>query len=120
MTRRVVITGMALASPLGSTVDSAFNRLKEYKNCVRYWEELDRFDKLNTRLVATVEGFETPKHFDRKVLRSMGPISIMSVATAEEALKDAGLLENPLIQSNKTGVSYGSSSGSLNAIFDFY
>lgn len=107
MTRRVVITGMALASPLGSTVDSAFNRLKEYKNCVRYWEELDRFDKLNTRLVATVEGFETPKHFDRKVLRSMGPISIMSVATAEEALKDAGLLENPLIQSNKTGVSLG-------------
>ena len=58
MTRRVVITGMALASPLGSTVDSAFNRLKEYKNCVRYWKELDRFDKLNTRLVATVEGLK--------------------------------------------------------------
>lgn len=118
--KRVVITGMALTSPLGSTIDGAFDRLKIYENCVRYWEELDRFDKLNTRLVATVEGFKIPEHFDRKTLRTMGPVSVMAVATAEEALKDANLTENPIISSNKTGVSYGSSSGSLGAIFDFY
>ena len=94
MGKRVVITGMSLASPLGSSVDTAFERLKTYQNCVRYWKELDRFKKLNTRLVATVDGFKQPEHFDRKVLRTMGPLSVMAVATAEEALKDAGI---PLI-----------------------
>ncbi len=120
MTKRVVITGMALTSPLGSTVEGAFNRLKEYKNCIRYWKDLERFDKLNTRLVATVKDFQIPEHFNRKVLRTMGPVSVMAVATAEQALKDAGLLGNEIISSGQTGVSYGSSSGSFDAIFDFY
>ncbi len=120
MTKRVVITGMALTSPLGSTVDGAFERLKEYKNCIKYWTDLDRFDKLNTRLVATVKDFQIPEHFNRKVLRTMGPVSIMAVTTAEQALKDAGLLGDSIISSNQTGVSYGSSSGSFDAIFDFY
>lgn len=118
--KRCVITGMGIASPLGSTVESSFERLKDYRNCVRYWNELDEYDKLNTRLVSTVEGFEVPAHFDRKVLRTMGPVSVMSVATAESALKDAGLLGDKIISSAQTGVSYGSSTGSLNSIFEFY
>ena len=118
--KRCVITGMGIASPLGSTVESSFERLKAYRNCVRYWKELDEYDKLNTRLVSTVEGFEVPAHFDRKVLRTMGPVSVMSVATAESALKDAGLLGDKIISSAQTGVSYGSSTGSLNSIFEFY
>lgn len=120
MDRRVVITGMALASPLGSSVNSAFERLKKYENCIRYWDELDKFNNLSTRLVATVKDFKTPEHFDRKILRTMGPLSVMAVATAEEALKDAKLLGDTIITSGQTGVSYGSSSGSLDAIFDFY
>lgn len=118
--KRCVITGMGIASPLGSTVESSFERLKDYRNCIRYWKELDEYDKLNTRLVSTVEGFEVPVHFDRKVLRTMGPVSVMSVATAESALKDAGLLGDKIISSAQTGVSYGSSTGSLNSIFEFY
>lgn len=120
MGKRCVITGMGIASPLGSSLVGAFERLKDYKNCIRYWSELDEYDKLNTRLVSTVEGFEVPAHFDRKVLRTMGPVSVMSVATAESALKDAGLLGDEIVSSAQTGVSYGSSTGSLNSIFDFY
>ena len=120
MKKRCVITGMALASPLGSTIDTAFNRLKDYKNCVKYWNDLDEYKHLNTRLVSLIEGFEIPPHFNRKVLRTMGKVSTMAVATAEEALKDAGLLGDSVIQSSQTGVSYGSSTGSLDAIFDFY
>ena len=39
--RRVVVTGMGIASPLGSTVETAFERLKTYQNCIEYWAELD-------------------------------------------------------------------------------
>ena len=38
----------------------------------------------------------------------------------ELALEDAGLLGNEIITNGQTGVSYGSSSGSLDALIDFY
>jgi len=120
MTKRVVITGMALTSPLGSKVETAFQRLKVFKNCVEHWKVLDEYEKLNTRLAARVQGFEMPKHFTRKIIRTMGPVSVMAAATAEEALLEAGLRDDSIITSGKTGVSYGSSSGSLDAIMDFY
>ena len=118
--RRVVITGMGIASPLGSTVSSAFERLKKYENCIEHWEKLDEYERLNTSLAAFVKGFEVPEHFNRKVRRTMGEVSLMATVTAEDALKDAGLLGDSVITNGRTGVSYGSSSGSLEAIMDFY
>ena len=120
MTRRVVITGRGITSPLGSTVEEAFNRLKVYKNCVKRWDKLDEYERLNSKLGAFVEGFVVPEHFTRKVRRTMGEVALMSVVTAEEALKDAGLLGDEIITNGRTGVSYGSSTGSLDAILDFY
>lgn len=118
--KRVVITGMGLASPLGSTVQSAFARLQKYENCIQHWKKLDEYERLNTSLAAFVKGFEIPEHFTRKVKRTMGNVALMSVVTAEQALQDAGLLEDEIITNGRTGVSYGSSSGSLEAILDFY
>ena len=59
--RRVVITGMGLASPLGSTVKSAFERIKTYEKCDSHWEKLDEFERLNTNLGAFVQGFVEPE-----------------------------------------------------------
>lgn len=118
--RRVVITGMGITSPLGSTVKDAFERLKIYKNCVEHWEKLDEYERLNTSLGAFVKDFEVPERFTRKVKRTMGNVALMAVVTAEEALKDAGLLGDEIITNGRTGVSYGSSTGSLDAILDFY
>ena len=118
--KRVVITGMSLISALGNTPKKAFERLHTYENCVEYQPELEEYDKLMTRLAARVKDFTMPEHFSRKVTRSMGTVAIYATACTEEALKDAGLLNNDIITSGRTGVSYGSSSGSLDAIFDFY
>ncbi len=120
MGKRVVITGMALASPLGSTVKSAFNRLQVLENCVEHEKVLDEYENLYTRLSARVQGFKQPEYFTRKTTRTMGPVSVMAVTTAIQALEEAGLTDDPIIKSGKTGVSYGSSSGSLDAVFDFY
>lgn len=118
--KRVVVTGMALASPLGNKVDIAFENLKKFENCVEYWKELDEYENMNTRLAAPVKDFVVPEHFNRKVLRTMGKVAILSTAVTEEALADAGLLNDEVITNGKTGVSYGSSSGSLESIIDFY
>ncbi len=118
--RRVVITGMGITSALGSTTESAFERLKTYKNCVKHWDKLDEYERLNSKLGSFVEGFVVPEHFTRKVRRTMGEVALMATVTAEEALKDAGLLGDEVITNGRTGVSYGSSTGSLDAILDFY
>lgn len=118
--RRVVVTGMGIASPLGSTVETAFERLKTYQNCIEYWSELDEIKNMNTRLCAKVKGFIKPEHFTRKVTRTMGTVALMSAVTSENAIKDANLLGNPIITNGRCGVSYGSSTGSMKPIFDFY
>ena len=118
--RRVVVTGMGIASPLGSTVETAFERLKTYQNCIEYWNELDEIKNMNTRLCAKVTGFQKPEHFTRKVTRTMGTVALMSAVTSENAIKDANLLGNPIITNGRCGVSYGSSTGSMKPIFDFY
>ena len=118
--RRVVVTGMGIASPLGSTVETAFERLKTYKNCIEYWTELDEIKNMNTRLCAKVAGFQKPEHFTRKVTRTMGTVALISTVTSENAIKDANLLGNPIITNGRCGVSYGSSTGSMKPIFDFY
>lgn len=120
MTKRVVITGMSLASPLGSSVDSAFERLHKLENCIEYDHVLDEYENLYTRLSSKVQGFKQPEFFTRKTIRTMGPVSVMAVTTTIEALTQAGLLDDELIQNGQTGVSYGSSSGSLEALMDFY
>ena len=118
--RRVVVTGMGIASPLGSTVETAFERLKTYQNCIEYWTELDEIKNMNTRLCAKVAGFQKPEHFTRKVTRTMGTVALISTVTSENAIKDANLLGNPIITNGRCGVSYGSSTGSMKPIFDFY
>ncbi len=118
--RRVVVTGMDLTSPLGSSTQSAFERLKTYQNCVEYWPTLDNIKNMHTRLCTKVKDFVIPEHFTRKVTRTMGPISIMAVRTAENAFIDSGLLGDDIITNGQTGVSYGSSSGSMSPIKDFY
>ena len=118
--RRVVVTGMGIASPLGSTVETAFERLKTYQNCIEYWTELDEIKNMNTRLCAKVTGFQKPEHFTRKVTRTMGTVALISTVTSENAIKDANLLGNPIITNGRCGVSYGSSTGSMKPIFDFY
>ena len=120
MKKRVVVTGMALASPLGCDVKTAFDRLKTFENCVQYARELDEYENMNTRLSAPVKDFVVPEHFNRKVTRTMGRVALLSTAVSEQALVDAGLLGDEIISNGQTGVSYGSSSGSLVSIIDFY
>lgn len=118
--KRVVVTGMSQISPLGANREQAFERMQSLKNRVKYMPELEQYTRLNTRLAAPADDFEIPAHYNRKVMRTMGRVGILSVASAEDALKDAGLLGNEILTNGQTGVSYGSSTGSLDSIIEFY
>lgn len=117
--RRVVITGMSGICPLGHDWEQVAAQLKKVENKIQYMDEWAAYSGLNTRLAAPVVGFEKPKHYKRKQVRGMGRVALMSTVASENALKDAGLLEDESIRTGKMGVSYGSSAGSTDAVMDF-
>jgi 3-oxoacyl-[acyl-carrier-protein] synthase II len=116
---RVVITGMAGISPIGNNWNQMFAHLKSEQNAITYMSMWDEYSDLNTRLGAPAAAFVLPSHYTRKVTRGMGRVALMAVRTSEMALEDAGLLGDPWLQSGEVGISYGSSSGSPNALCDF-
>jgi len=120
MPRRVVVTGMGLLSPMGLDVEQFFSGLGTCKNSIRHMDGWAKYKGLHTCLAAPIEGFEKPSHYGRKETRSMGRVAILSTYTTELALRDAGLWGEAELQNGRTGVAYGSSSGSIDSILDFY
>jgi 3-oxoacyl-[acyl-carrier-protein] synthase II len=117
--KRVVVTGAGGITPLGHDWPSIRARLYECRNAVQYIPEWDKYKGLNTRLAVPALPFHLPSHYNRKTTRSMGRVALMAVRASELALEQAGLLGDPLLASGQIGVSYGSSSGSPEAIGDF-
>ncbi|MCH8248627.1 MAG: beta-ketoacyl-ACP synthase [Proteobacteria bacterium] len=116
---RVVVTGVGAYSPVGSTWPEVEETLRSLQNRIQHMEAWDEYDGLHTRLGGPVLNFEMPEHFTRKQTRSMGRVSKMATAASENALRDAGLLNDPVLKTGRAGISYGSSSGSTDAISDF-
>ncbi len=117
--RRVVVTGMAGITSLGSDWTSIEANFSANRSGIRRMAEWDRFTELNTRLAGPVDDFSVPPHWTRKQLRSMGRVSRLSVLAAERALAAAGLLEDASIRDGRMGVACGSSTGSTEEIKAF-
>ena len=117
--RRVVITGCGLVSSLGNTLSSAFERLHLLKNTVHVSTELQTFRGMQTTLYAPAE-FEYPARYTRRVIRTMGRESALALYATEQALQQAGLLEDPVLKKGRAGIAFGSCSGNCEAVRDFY
>ncbi|MCX7102730.1 MAG: beta-ketoacyl-ACP synthase [Methylobacter sp.] len=118
MLKRVVVTGMAGISPIGNDWQQVAERLTAKQTGIQYMQDWEKYQGLNTRLGAPAE-FVKPEHYSRKQVRSMGRIALMATRATELALIDAGLLNDPCLNSGQMGIAYGSSSGSPDAIADF-
>ena len=118
--RRVVVTGRGCISAIGLSPEALFESLKQYKNAVCKIDDWDKFKGLHTKLAVPIFDFDTPSHYGRKEVRSMGRVAILAVYASELALNDAGLFASPELQNGRCGVAYGSSSGSVNAILEFH
>jgi 3-oxoacyl-[acyl-carrier-protein] synthase II len=108
-------------SPLGSQWEEVEARLRSLKNAVRVIESWRNIEGLNTRLGAPAAEFTLPpERFNRKTMRSMGRVALLSCRATELALADAGLLEDQaFLRSGRVGVAYGSSAGSQDATAAF-
>jgi 3-oxoacyl-[acyl-carrier-protein] synthase II len=110
---------MAGLTPLGDTWNDIKTGIQEGKSGVTYMDEWDRYEHIHTRLGAPLPSFSLPEHYTRKRTRSMGKLAKMATLATEHALLDAGLHGDPILQSGRTGVAYGSSSGSSEHMLPF-
>lgn len=118
--RRVVVTGMGGVTALGEDWPTIRAALAAGRTAIRMMPEWECFTGVNTRLGAPVPGFSVEDRYPRKKLRSMGLVSKLAVYATERALADAGLLDDPVVRNGRTGVAYGSSFGSPDAVLGFY
>ncbi len=120
MKRRVVITGMGGVTSLGNDWKTIRTHMAAGQTGIRVMQEWDRYPDIHTRLAAPVINFELDENYPRKKTRSMGRVAQLAVFATSQALVDAGLKDDPLIHSGRTGIAYGSSFGSPDSVLGFF
>ena len=109
--KKVVVTGMGVVSPLGSTLQDFWNGLLQGRSGVG---QITKFDTTGfaTTIAAEVEGFEVDDFIEPKEARRMDPFCHYAVAAADMAIQDSGLnFDNH--DRNRIGVIVGSGIGGM-------
>jgi 3-oxoacyl-[acyl-carrier-protein] synthase II len=116
--RRVVITGLGIVSPVGSTVDTAWQNVVEGKSGIG---PITRFDvsAWPVRFHGPVAGFEAEKYLSAKELRKMDPFMHYGYGAAADALKDSGIEVTPA-NAHRIGITMGAGIGGLDTIEENY
>lgn len=114
MSRRVVVTGLGVITPIGLNVEEFFHSVKEGKHG---FGPITKFDSTDYKchVAAEVKGFDAKSYMDFKAAKRMESFSQYAVAAAKEALSDAGIdmeKEDPY----RVGCAVGSGIGSLQAL----
>ena len=116
--RRVVVTGLGIVSPVGSTIDAAWKNVLAGKSGIG---AITRFDvsAFPVRFGGAVADFEAEKYLSAKDLRKMDPFMHYGYAAAADALKDSGIEVTPA-NSQRIGVAMGAGIGGLDTIEENY
>lgn len=119
-TRRVVITGIGLVTPLGAGADVNWRRLVAGESGLR---SIDRFnvDDLPAKVAGLVptEGdgaFHVEDVMSAKDVRRSDPFIVFGIAAATEAIRDSGWQPEDEAARCRTGVLIGSGIGGLGTI----
>jgi 3-oxoacyl-[acyl-carrier-protein] synthase II len=117
--RRVVVTGMGMLSPVGSTVEEAWSNLLAGVSGVDAFPEMMMCSDFPfstegypTHIAAPVKEFEATQHIAPKQARRMARFSQFAVVAAQMAVADADLTITPE-NADRVGVLLSNSVGSV-------
>lgn len=112
--RRVVITGLGLVTPLGNSVDTSWQAIKEGRSGINL---LDQFDtsEFSTRFGGSIKNFDCSPYLNAKEARRMDIFIQYGLAAGVQAVTDSGLLDGDL-DYERVGVAIGSGIGGINSI----
>ena len=111
--RQVVVTGLGLLSPIGNSVDEAWNNALAGKSGAA---SIDGFDTAghNVTIAAGVKDLTATDYIDRKEARRMDPFIQYGLVAGIQAVRDAGIED--AADPDRIGIAIGSGIGGINTI----
>ena len=112
--RRIVVTGLGLLSPLGTTVASSWEGILAGRSGVG---PITRFDAANfpAKIIGAVQGFNPEDYLPLKEARRIDPFMQFGIAAGVQAIRDAGL-EITDDNRERIGVVFGAGIGGMQTI----
>ncbi len=112
--RRVVVTGLGIVSPVGSTVDTAWGAILSGESGIG---PITRFDasQFPTRFGGEVRGFDVSQYIQPKEARRMDQFLQYGVAAGIQAISDSGL-DFERVDKERVGAIAGAGIGGLETI----
>ena len=109
--RRVVITGLGIVSPVGNTVEQAWQNIIAGRSGI---DRISRFDvsTFPVQIGGEVKDFDIAQYLPLKDARRMDTFIHYGMAAGIQAIKDAGLEAHP-VNAERIGISIGSGIGGL-------
>lgn len=109
--QRVVITGLGAITPVGLSVEEAWDSIIHGRSGIDYITQFD-VDELPSAFAGEVRNFDPSKYLDKKEVRRMDPFIQFAVAATQEMVEDSAInLENE--DPRRVGVIVGSAVGGL-------
>ena len=116
--RRIVVTGMGIVSPVGSTIDTAWDAICNGRSGIKTATSFD-MGHMKTRIAGEVIDFEVSNYLSTRESNRMDEFVHYGFAAAVDALEDSGLLnENSPHDPERIGCALGSGIGGLKTIED--
>ncbi|PPE73167.1 beta-ketoacyl-[acyl-carrier-protein] synthase II [Solimonas fluminis] len=112
--RRVVVTGLGIVSPVGNTIDSAWEAILAGRSGIGPIEYYD-VSAYTTRFGGMIRNFRAEDFLGPKEVRRTDPFIHYGVAAAKQAVKDSGL-EITDANRERIGICIGSGIGGIGSI----
>jgi len=114
LTRRVVVTGIGLVTPLGIGTEITWEGIRAGKSGIG---RITQFDPaaFSCRIAGEVKGFDPASYIEKKEIKKMGRFIQFAIAASDFARADSGLQVTPDI-GEQVGVYIGSGIGGFEVI----
>ncbi|MFP4268288.1 MAG: beta-ketoacyl-ACP synthase II [Spirochaetaceae bacterium] len=116
--KRVVITGIGAVTPLGNDVPGLWNSIKEGRSGIGPTTKIDITD-FPSKISGEIRDFDPSEFMDKKTARKMAYFSQYAVASAIQAMNQAGLSADT-INPDTTSVVLGNGIGGFEIIENSY
>jgi 3-oxoacyl-[acyl-carrier-protein] synthase II len=114
LSRRVVVTGVGLLSPLGIGTEETWQNIRQGRNGISRIEQFDATE-FACRIAGEVKNFEPNQYIERKEIKKMGRFIQFGIAATEFALAQSGLRIDAH-NAERVGVYIGSGIGGFEVI----
>jgi 3-oxoacyl-[acyl-carrier-protein] synthase II len=114
--RRVVVTGMGILSPVGNTIESAWENIIAGNSGISAIEEFD-VSAFTTQFAGLVKDFDASKYYSAKDAKKQDLFIQYGIAAGVEAMRDSGI-EITEANADRAGLAIGSGIGGLQSIED--